>query len=210
MTPPGDSPTYRVKKAILGHEVQYECPHCEEALSSELVDAGSDDTCPHCGGSFVVPGTPERERLAAEQAAKQEERRRLAAEQAAKEAAQEAVHTENVRQAKIMRQRVVEQSKQQARRQHRQSLGALVIGVPLAVLGGCIGAFFLFAYPVTAPESDTLNLGLLNDRLCGVVVGASVAMVGGVFLAAHHIAYELIGCFNKLGLRIDEARQAAP
>jgi hypothetical protein len=53
--------------------VHYECPHCEEDLKSDLEEAGTEDTCPSCGGTFKVPGTSEVKRQQAELARQQAE-----------------------------------------------------------------------------------------------------------------------------------------
>ena len=42
--------------------VCYRCPHCGERLESPLIEATTDDTCPECGGKFVVPGGDLREK----------------------------------------------------------------------------------------------------------------------------------------------------
>ena len=60
-----NDPSYRVRKTILGHEVQYKCPHCSEELTSSLDDAGDNDTCPHCDHGFVAPGVAERQQAEA-------------------------------------------------------------------------------------------------------------------------------------------------
>lgn len=49
---------YEIKTRMFSSakDVAYQCPHCHGELISPLEDAGIQDDCPECGGSFVVPG----------------------------------------------------------------------------------------------------------------------------------------------------------
>jgi len=65
--------------------LSYDCPHCGERLKSPLMDAGTEDTCPHCHQTFAVPGENEKQEYEKEKQAHQDKR---AAEQDAKYKAQ--------------------------------------------------------------------------------------------------------------------------
>ncbi|MCO6043297.1 hypothetical protein NG895_05205 [Aeoliella sp. ICT_H6.2] len=71
---------YTVKKGALGTVVQYECPQCKSPLTSNVSEAGGQDTCPDCGCVFVIPGEAEKleleRRAALKQRAKIEEQQR--------------------------------------------------------------------------------------------------------------------------------------
>ena len=49
---------YEIKTRMFSSakDVTYQCPHCHGELISPLDEAGIQDDCPECGGSFVVPG----------------------------------------------------------------------------------------------------------------------------------------------------------
>ena len=76
--------TFKIYKTIAGKvRVKYNCPHCNEALESELAEAGSKDTCPGCQKPFIVPGEAKRKEFEAQlrkqlEAKKEAERQRLA------------------------------------------------------------------------------------------------------------------------------------
>jgi hypothetical protein len=55
----GISMKYEIKTRVFSSskDVAYQCPHCQGNLISPLGDAGIQDDCPECGGSFIVPGT---------------------------------------------------------------------------------------------------------------------------------------------------------
>lgn len=64
-----------IKTSVLGRQsLSYDCPHCETGLTSPLDDAGKDDSCPECGGSFAVPGSVERHKIRAEEQQRREQR----------------------------------------------------------------------------------------------------------------------------------------
>lgn len=49
------------------------------------------------------------------------------------------------------------------------------------ILLGIVGTgYFMFSYDVAAPGSDTINIGLLNFRLCGVVASCATAIIGAI------------------------------
>ncbi len=79
---------YRLHKTMTGKlRVKYACPHCDEALESELAEAGHKDKCPTCQREYVVPGEEKRKQVEQElrkqaEAKKQAEAERLAQEQA--------------------------------------------------------------------------------------------------------------------------------
>lgn len=76
--------SFKIYKTIAGKvRVKYNCPSCNEALESELAEAGSKDTCPNCQKPFVVPGEAKRKEFEAQlrqqlEAKKEAERQRLA------------------------------------------------------------------------------------------------------------------------------------
>jgi hypothetical protein len=70
--------TYRVKKAIGGYAVSYDCPHCATAITSSLNEAGTSRPCPACTKPLLVPGKANLDRLRA----KEEADRRVKAGQA--------------------------------------------------------------------------------------------------------------------------------
>jgi hypothetical protein len=48
---------YSIKKNVLGKpNVHLHCPVCDEGLKVSLSKAGTQDVCPSCRSSFVVPG----------------------------------------------------------------------------------------------------------------------------------------------------------
>lgn len=52
---------YSVSAGVTGKSVRYDCPQCNSPLMNPLAEAGSEDSCPDCGASHVVPGIRERE-----------------------------------------------------------------------------------------------------------------------------------------------------
>jgi hypothetical protein len=77
-----------IKKTLLGsYNVKFDCPACSSRLTSPLVDAGRNDSCPDCNAKFTVPGAKAlahwKEEQAAEAALKREKSERKAAERQA-------------------------------------------------------------------------------------------------------------------------------
>ena len=67
---------YAVRKSLSGDMVvKYRCPRCNANLTSPLEEAGQSDECPECQISFTVPGQSERQKWAAQAAAKLEEKK---------------------------------------------------------------------------------------------------------------------------------------
>ncbi len=68
----------KIKKGIFGgRSIGYDCPHCSSRLKSPINDAGTSDTCPSCGGGFIVPGKEERDRICAQQELEARRRREV-------------------------------------------------------------------------------------------------------------------------------------
>jgi hypothetical protein len=60
-----------LKKSLLGaYFLHYSCPKCGGQLSSPVDDAGANDTCPDCNGSFIVPGADLKAKVAADRESK--------------------------------------------------------------------------------------------------------------------------------------------
>ena len=58
--------TPKIKKTLTGkYQVHYKCPSCSESLVNDLSDAGEQDACPNCHGTFVVPGNDFKQRTIA-------------------------------------------------------------------------------------------------------------------------------------------------
>ena len=55
--------------------------------------------------------------------------------------------------------------------------------------GGFVTLYFLIGFDVSVPGGvgSIVNLGLLNDRQAGVMVGLAALIVGAIFLAAGEI-----------------------
>lgn len=88
---------YTVKKGLTGkYTLHYQCP-CGAKLVSKLSEAGSNDTCPDCDQSFVVPGEGEKTARAAEENKYKEKR---TAESHARAVAMEAAEAKKVREEK--------------------------------------------------------------------------------------------------------------
>lgn len=61
-----------------------------------------------------------------------------------------------------------------------------VIGIALSVLG-CLIILIGYGMTTTAEYSNTLNIGLLNDKSNTVVTGGFVALSGAVLFSASQI-----------------------
>lgn len=146
---------YQVHRSLLGRlEVRFVCPHCGAATINPLVEAGSEQACPSCGGPQVVPGQRELDAEA--------ERVRLARERDHAKAV--AVETqqgdrERIIEARAARRLGLRQQKKRAGHADRQGdlfdrmmwrafrvlRGALAIQLGLAMVVAAIGALMLLA-----------------------------------------------------------------
>jgi membrane protein YdbS with pleckstrin-like domain/uncharacterized Zn finger protein (UPF0148 family) len=81
---------YEVRKGLLGHKVNYNCPACGAPLTSPLDKAGTNDTCPDCARPHTIPGSKERAQLenakALEQLRQQREKEAAAKQKTASQA----------------------------------------------------------------------------------------------------------------------------
>lgn len=114
------------RKSILGkYEVTYDCPECDACLKSDLDDAGTNDTCPHCGCGFVVPGSTFRDQLNKKRLEKAEARRQREAEQKAEVEARRQREAEaekaEAEKAKIDELKRIEQERCERRAQQEQA-----------------------------------------------------------------------------------------
>ena len=76
-----------IKKTLTGgYHLGYSCPHCGDGLSSDIDEAGQQDTCPSCGRAYTVPGQDKvaelKRTLAAEAKAKQDAKAQACADKA--------------------------------------------------------------------------------------------------------------------------------
>lgn len=69
-----------------------------------------------------------------------------------------------------------------------------IVGV-LLVVGGALGMLYAYAMPQSAPNTDVVNYGLLNDRLVVAVLSSAAFLAGAVEIGATQICREV----QKLG-----------
>ena len=83
--------TYEIKKKITGgYSVSYNCPHCSDALVSNLKEAGASQNCPTCQRPLVVPGKGELAELERKAALALEEKKVREAQRAEEKKTREA------------------------------------------------------------------------------------------------------------------------
>lgn len=61
-----------------------------------------------------------------------------------------------------------------------QASGYRTTGTSMAIIGLLVAGYALFGYEVTAPYSDTLNIGLLNEQLMLVIIGCAFFVAGTI------------------------------
>jgi hypothetical protein len=66
-----------------------------------------------------------------------------------------------------------------------------VIGWVLFILGSLITLYHWLAFSMTAPGSDTLNLGRIADRQAGLAVGIALGSCGFLALVAQEVVRRL-------------------
>ncbi len=163
--------------------LSYDCPHCGERLKSPLMDASTEDTCPHCQQSFTVPGEKEKQtyeaQKAADRAEKQEaETRRLAEREA---------ETRKFRELESRSRSRETAQRKAAAKAFQKAMPAGWLPAALAVIGGAMLFYFAFMYDTSVPTGSSAyggasrvnNTGLLQNRLIGCITGVCL-FVGGI------------------------------
>jgi Zn-finger nucleic acid-binding protein len=105
---------YKVAKSLLGKSVlKFGCPQCGEALESEVLKAGEQDTCPACATVFTVPGLIVRQKYETALAERDAQREQLRREREAKEAVEEAERIDRNKRAEEARKAELEKLRQE-------------------------------------------------------------------------------------------------
>lgn len=72
-----------------------------------------------------------------------------------------------------------------------QASGYRTMGAIMAIIGLLVAGYALFGYEVTAPYSDTLNIGLLNEQLMLSIIGCTLFLAGTITFAVGGIIRRL-------------------
>ena len=59
----------------------------------------------------------------------------------------------------------------------------VTVGLMGMALGFCVGLYFMCLFEIASRGSDVVNLGLLNQRTNGIIVGAVFYISGSILLA---------------------------
>ena len=194
-----------IKKTVTGkYVVKYNCPHCDERLSSPLVDVSLEDTCPSCGNSYEVPGQTEKEQLAQKQQASREataSRKLRDQEQWAQEWAQKSLKAEeekpsmtaaeNARQAeKDLIDEVRGDDSPDEFPIHRLHRKERVIQSNFIAVNIVLLPVLLLLMSIILVEADTVMqeiAALLIAVLCGIIWGTLVLSVAGYHMVVAQV-----------------------
>ncbi len=168
---------YQVRKAaITGKQrIHFECPGCSTTVNFDLNDAGTQQPCPACGATFMVPGVREMQAEADAVKASQAAKAAKALEQAKIDADQRA------RQARARDEAQATAEAGSARKDE----GPRTNGLGWLSTLTCVLSFICLFLAVSARTTvgDTYNIGLLNTRLC-YAIGATGTFAASVVLYA--------------------------
>ncbi len=178
---------YKIHKTLTGKlRVKYPCPHCGDALESELAEAGHKDKCPTCQREYVVPGEDKRKQVEAELRKQAEAKKQAEAERLAKEQAENTAR-ENARREAL--QRKLEQQELE-RREAEERAAAYRVEQNAATER----ATALERARNQRPENVTypaLEVYIFILRICGYVcIAGAVALVGVYFLVMVYLLWQ--------------------
>mgnify|MGYP002635098606 CR=1 FL=1 len=184
-----------LSRSILGNfSIKHRCPYCEKELTSKENEIGKPDECPLCGEWFVLS----KRFLEA-----MEQQRELKQQKKTKKLERDAERIKKVQDDwDRENKRIQEVEEKEAKRKYaltacgtcEHNISPLAKSCPqcgapsdpttlwsagaLYVIGSLIVIVFSFFYDTTI--NDMHNIGLLNNRLCGIILGTGILVSASV------------------------------
>lgn len=180
--------------------IRFSCPACNSALQSPAQSAGDKIACPKCSQNMLIPNPVKPAEGDANVLSPIRVKHKTATSQP------EAVYLEEAQDAEEA-QHGERKSRRKSRSlpSYRVGKGCFILelGVVLCVFGCLITFVYWLVYDTTTSYERVHNIGLINNRLVGIIVGVGMILCGLVV----SLGSKLLGSFAWLGRFLHEREE---